>query len=434
MSDLRRVRIDQHGILLQTRRGTIHRLPVGAEELGSLRLTPVPFLEGLRGTQPLVDEFFTVDGRFEGRLEQSPEVTDCLSKPLRIYYGIEWRCNLDCAFCGPSVPRVRGHGSVLPDRRRETFLLKQIAEAGTFQVQLTGGEIFIRGHGLLDTLEEVRGLGLAVMLGTNGVWRNIPDRREFAARLAGFKNLVEIKVSIDGTEAFHDSVRGRGTYQEARRTLVALADCGLPVRINTTIFKESCTFEQIEHVARLAREFNAALQVIPERSCGRSKGKTEYELPSRQELQRFTTRARQLREELGLRISFNFDILGGGPRLPNYDPGRPFSCGAGLWGFAVTHQGEVYPCGFTIDVGDGKPFLAGRISDERSLLEIWRESEVLRRWRNAGKPAECRACAHYGASCWGGCMVQAWMSHGSLSAMDPYAFCQPAREQTGEGA
>jgi hypothetical protein len=28
-----------------------------------------------------------------------------------------------------------------------------------------------------------------------------------------------------------------------------------------------------------------------------------------------------------------------------------------IWGFAITYEGEIYPCGFAIETGEGKPFL-----------------------------------------------------------------------------
>jgi MoaA/NifB/PqqE/SkfB family radical SAM enzyme len=216
-------------------------------------------------------------GRLAACVDVADEPADCLSRLLRIYYNIEPGCNLNCPFCGPRDL----HGlTEKASRAWEEFLLDQIARAGAFQVQLTGGEIFIRERKLFAALERTGNLGLATLLGTNGVWTHIADRESFLRELAEFDHIIEVKVSIDGTREFHDLVRGAGTYDEAVRTLFDLARFGFNTRINTTIFKESCTVEQIEHVARLARDANAALQAIPERSCGRAEGKTAYELPT----------------------------------------------------------------------------------------------------------------------------------------------------------
>jgi len=421
MVDLRRIRLDDRGIIVQDSRGKMERILLEGVDRDALRRDVHFGVQALLPTWPELGGCLDRTGRLTARFDLADEPTDCLTRPLRIYYNIEPRCNLHCAFCGPRD----FHGlSALARPEREDFLLGQIAEAGTFQVQLTGGEIFLRGWDLFKTLERTAQLGLATLMGTNGVWPHIREREAFLSELAQFRHVIEIKVSVDGTPQFHDAVRGAGTYAEAVRTLFDLSRLGFTTRINTTIFRESCTLEQIEHVARLAKQANAALQAIPERSCGRSGGKKPYELPGMEELRAYTKRATELRDELKISLTFNFDIFGGGRQLPVYDPDRPFSCGAGLWGFAVTHLGEVYPCGFSMDIGEPPIFFAGVITEEQSLLDIWLRSPVLRRWRHAGKSQKCNQCAHYRHTCWGGCMIQAYVVDGSLNASDPYCIKQ----------
>ena len=424
--NLRRIRIDNFGLLTQSERGKMERVLLDRPAVDQLRGSVQSGLRRLRRTIPSLSEFFDASDRLAARVDVADEDAECLTKPLRIYYNIEPNCNLQCSFCGPRD--LHGLGTKAGPEM-EAFLLRQIADAGTFQVQLSGGEIFLRARGLFRTLELSRDLGLAVLLATNGVWAHIKDRASFVRELAEFDHIVETKVSIDGTREFHDSVRGPGTYDEAVRTLFDLTQQGFNTRVNTTIFRQSCTLDQIEHVARLAKEAGAALQAIPERSCGRSRGRTTYELPAPDGLRAYTIRAHELREELGIPISFNFDIFGGGRQLPVYDPARPFSCGAGLWGFAITHLGEVYPCGFAIEAGSPAEFLVGVISPETSLLELWLRSPVLRRWRYSGKSSECDACDHYRHTCWGGCMIQAYVTAGALAAPDPYALCNIATGQ-----
>lgn len=419
MTNLQRIRIDSFGLITQTAAGKMGRIRLGRREIDALKHDIPSGLRVLRSIRSELDNYFAPSGELTARVDVADEPAECLSRPLRIYYNIEPRCNLNCDFCGPRDL----HGwSIKASNEKEAFLLDQIAKAGAFQVQLTGGEVFLRGRDLFRTLERTGELGLATLIGTNGVWKHIKDRHSFVQKLAEFSHIIEMKISVDGNREFHDSVRGSGTYDEAVKTLFDLSEAGIPTRINTTIFKDSCTIEQIEHLARLALQANAGLQAIPERSCGRAEGRSTYELPAPRALRAYTMRAKELREELGIPISFNFDIFGGSRQLPIYDRGRPFSCGAGLWGFAVTHLGEVYPCGFAIEIGKPPRFLAGIISQETSLLDIWLRSPVLREWRYAGKSSECKLCQHYQRTCWGGCMIQAYVVKGSLSALDPYCL------------
>jgi radical SAM protein with 4Fe4S-binding SPASM domain len=419
MADLRRIRIDNFGVITQTAKGKMERINLDRLEIDNLKGDVSTNLQKLRTVKPEVGEFFDASGRLDARVDFADEPAKCLTRPLRIYYNIEPRCNLTCNFCGPRDL----HGwSIKSSEEKEVFLLNEIAKAGTFQIQLTGGEVFLRERHLFKTLERTQELGLATLLGTNGVWRHIHDRKAFVREMMQFRHIIEVKVSVDGNRQFHDSVRGLGTYDEAIKTLFDLSEAGFAIRINTTIFKDSCTIEQIEHLANLAKQVKAGLQAIPERSCGRAAGVKAYDLPSPQMLRAYTMRARELREQLGIAISFNFDIFGGARKLPIYDSERPFSCGAGLWGFSVTHLGEVYPCGFSIEIGKPPRFLVGTISQETSLLDLWLHSPVLNEWRYAGKARECQQCNHYQETCWGGCMVQAYVSNGSLNALDPYCL------------
>ncbi|MBF0345748.1 MAG: SPASM domain-containing protein [Nitrospirae bacterium] len=419
MTDLRRIRIDNFGLITQSAKGKMVRIDLSRPEIDRLKRDVPTGLKELQTLRPEIEECFDSSGRLNARVDVADEPVDCLTRPLRIYYNIEPMCNLKCSFCGPRDL----HGcSIKASEETEVFLLDEIAIAGTFQVQLTGGEVFLRGRHLFKTLNRTRELGLATLLGTNGVWRHIHDRKAFVREMAQFRHIIEIKISIDGNRQFHDSVRGPGTYDEAVKTLFDLSEVGFTTRINTTIFRESCTIEQIEHLAGLAKQANAGLQAIPERSCGRAEGKTAYDLPSPQALQVYTIRAKELREQFGIAVSFNFDIFGGSRQLPIYDPGRPFSCGAGLWGFAVTHLGEVYPCGFSIEIGKPPRFLVGVISQETSLLDLWLHSPVLSEWRNAGKDSKCQQCEYYKRTCWGGCMVQAYVAMEKLNALDPYCL------------
>ncbi|MDR1611860.1 MAG: radical SAM protein [Planctomycetota bacterium] len=415
-----RIRLDNQGFLVQNREGRLTRIDLDGEEVKSIEQMPDQDKAScIRHHRMLADQIepsHEPGARIDIAVDWSAA---CLTRPLRIYYNIEPACDLACPFCGP---RKLGRQDCAGEKFEE-FILREIAESGIFQVQLTGGEVFLRGEKLFATLATCRSLGLAVLLATNGLWSNIDDKPAFVKRLARFDNIVEFKVSIDGDRECHDRARGRaGSYAAAVETARIASECGLPTRINATILRDSCGERHIEHLAGLAKQIGASLQTVPERACGRSLGKQPAGLPSAENLLRYTARASRLRMEYAIPISFNFDILGGGGQLPVYDRNSPFSCGAGLWGLTVTHTGEVYPCGFAIEAGEGAPFLSGAVRQPGDLSRIWLNSPALRDWRQAEKSDKCRSCPHYRRTCWGGCKVHAFMMNGSLSACDPYCF------------
>ncbi len=420
MVDLRRIRLDRDGLITQDGRGQMRRYGLGTPEVAAIKGDPDGVLPVLGARLRWPVEFFSA-GKMAVALEVVDEATACLSRPLRIYYGIEPHCNLYCVGCGP---RDFKHARVPVSQDFEGFLLQEIASAGAFQVQLTGGEIALRGPDLFHTLDATRSLGLAVILATNGEWSHLDHPDDFAEELARYENVIQTNISIDGTPESHERLRGAGTYAKTLLTLERLARAGLHPRITSTIFKSTCNRKELEHLIELALRYNAALQVIPVRLTGRASGHRD-EMPTRDGLFEYTRHASQLRSQTGVVLSFNFDIFENSRQIPIFDLRSPPSCGAPLWGVHVTHTGEVYPCGFVQAAKGNGALLAGKVSERNGLLDIWLHSDTLQRLRSAGKSAACQACEDYGRGCWGGCWVAAWVETGELNGMDPYCIKHP---------
>jgi radical SAM protein with 4Fe4S-binding SPASM domain len=414
--DLSRIRLDQDGFITQDALGRMQRFPLSRFEVDSIKAAPD------RALQILTHRFgwagASINPKLGVRFDVGDDAVGCLSRPLRIYYGIEPHCNLACAGCGP---RDFKHRFISISSDFEDFLLQEIANAGAFQVQLTGGEIALRGFQIFDVLDKTRRLGLAVILATNGVWSHLLQPEQFVEKLSQYDNIIQTNISIDGTPESHERIRGVGTYGETVATLERLARSGLRPRITSTIFRFTCNRKELEHLVGLATKYGAALQVIPVRLTGRASGHSE-QMPSKEQLLEYTHYASELRKQSGVQLSFNFDIFEGARSVPIFDVRNPVSCGAPLWGVHLTHTGEVYPCGFAQTAKGNACLIAGRVTTPGSLLNIWLHSDVLRQIRSAGKSATCNACEHYGRGCWGGCWVAAWVETGETRGMDPYCI------------
>jgi len=417
MVNLKRIRLDPDGLIIQDQKGRMKRISLGRQEINAVKSRYESGLKILSKRYKELKYFFR-KGILDAKVDIVDEEADCLNRPLRIYYGIEPRCNLSCGFCGPRDL----HDSFLPaPEEKEDFLLREVSNSGAFQIQLTGGEIGIRGFDLLRLLQKTRKLGLGVILSTNGVWRCLGKKEKLMKEMARCGNIIQTKISIEGTPGFHESVRGKGTYKEAVDTLAKLTKHGLNPRISTTIFRSSCNKKELEHLVSLAQKYSAGFQPIPLRSIGRASDLKE-EIPPKESLIEYTRHATELRKKTGVPVTFNFDIFEEGRQVPIYDLHRPVSCGAPLWGVHITHNGEVYPCGFAQEVNKGKTFLAGVVTTKNSLQDIWLHSEVLRNVRYAGKSDKCNLCEDYSKGCWGGCWVVAWLKTGKINGIDPYCL------------
>ncbi|HEU4649773.1 MAG TPA: radical SAM protein [Croceibacterium sp.] len=173
--------------------------------------------------------------------------------PMGLVYEATMRCNLTCEFC-----YVGDLLNIEGEWREELPLdaLRRAFPPGQLQVNLTGGEIFMRKD-ILDVLDVFREKGYTCgYLTTNGTIIT-EERAEALAELAKQGFLTHISVSIDGPGELHDKARGvKGTFKRTseglRRLQAAAKQKAAPLRvsINTTVAEESLdTLEQMVDVA-----------------------------------------------------------------------------------------------------------------------------------------------------------------------------------------
>ncbi len=123
--------------------------------------------------------------------------------------GIEvtTQCNSHCLHCFAHAGR--SERETLP---LETVkdILSEGRDAGYRHLHITGGEPLL-WPGLFETLDAAYAMGYAgAYLNTNGTLLT----RETAGRLAGYEGLC-LSVSLEGPEALHDRLRGRGAHRRA---------------------------------------------------------------------------------------------------------------------------------------------------------------------------------------------------------------------------
>jgi pyrroloquinoline quinone biosynthesis protein E len=109
--------------------------------------------------------------------------------------------------------------------------------------------------------------------------------------------------------------------------------------------------------------------------------------------------------------------------VPDYYARRPKSCMGG-WGrqfLNVTPSGKVLPC----HAAESIPSLCFDSVRERSLADIWANSEAFARFRGTAWMAEpCRSCDRREID-WGGCRCQALAVTGDAANVDPACELSP---------
>jgi Fe-coproporphyrin III synthase len=192
--------------------------------------------------------------RIQRFLEEKSGRADRL--PMGAVYEATMRCNLHCEFC-----YVGDLLNIEGEWREELSidaLAKAFPERSGFQINLTGGEIFMRKD-IMSVFELFRSKGYACgYLTTNGTIIN-EERADALADLAAAGFLKHISVSIDGPGELHDAARGvKGTFDRTtaglRRLQAAARRKHAPLRvsINTTVAHE--TIEELHRMVDVAEE------------------------------------------------------------------------------------------------------------------------------------------------------------------------------------
>jgi MoaA/NifB/PqqE/SkfB family radical SAM enzyme len=140
-------------------------------------------------------------------------------RDVRLGIEVTTECNIRCPHCF-------ARSGISRDASLPTERVKEIArdghEIGYRLLHLTGGEPLL-WKGLFEVLDHAFGLGYeTVLVNTNGTLLT----QETSRRLATYPNL-SISISLEGTEALHDRVRGEGSYVRTVRGLENALDAGL---------------------------------------------------------------------------------------------------------------------------------------------------------------------------------------------------------------
>ena len=312
--------------------------------------------------------------------------------PSGVVYEATMRCNLTCEFC-----YVGDLLNIEGEWREELPLdaLRRAFPEGRLQVNLTGGEIFMRKD-ILSVLDVFREKGYTCgYLTTNGTIIS-DERADALAELARLGFLTHVSVSIDGPGELHDKARGvKGTFQRTsdglRRLQAAAKKKGAPLRvsINTTVAEQSLdTLEQMVDVAEelgvdaiglnhlmfaTAAERDETLRII---------GETDPKIISTYITEDPGVHPARVREQV-MRLQqacarkgvlFDYRPKVHPPLIdPYYTPGTPLA-GRCLYPFMharVSFSGKVFFCPFIrVEVGDLTTQTLGEVWNSAKYVEL----------------------------------------------------------------
>ncbi|HLY94027.1 MAG TPA: TIGR04053 family radical SAM/SPASM domain-containing protein [Gaiellaceae bacterium] len=363
---------------------------------------------------------------------------DLERRPILVFWEATRACLLACRHCRASAIAEPLPGE-LSTEEGERFLDSLAGFGRPYPVLvLTGGDVLMRAD-LLRLATHARALGLPVAVSPS-VTERLQPAALAALRRAGVK---VASLSLDGAgPPTHEGLRGvEGHFQATLDAIALVRSHGFTVQVNTVVRPENV--EELPRIAALVAAAGASIwevfflvrvgrgselaELSPEENedvCHFLVDASHYGFIVRTVEAPFFRRVAAWRQEgrvcetgpLYARLAAGLRTLLGEPRIASRAQTKGTRDGKGI--VFVSHAGDVYPAGFL-------PLAVGNVR-ERSLVDLYRESPLLREIRAAGFSGRCGVC-EYAELC-GGSRARAFAATGDPLGEDPACAYQPAAQ------
>ena len=244
-------------------------------------------------------------------------------RPLAARIQVTRRCTLKCSYC-----RLADESSDPMSEGDIVSVMEQLADLGCLRISLSGGEPMLRPD-IGRIVDACASLGMAPEMNSSGAG--------FSERAREVRGLRLLKLSLDGPEEIHDSVRGRqGSYREVIEAIGAAGDAGIRTVLVTTITRRNVGC--LDHVLEVAREHSTMAAFQPVKPYYKGAVDMQDLLPEPEEMRRAVRRLREARPGELRNSPAGLEHIS---RWPSYGPLR---CWAGRIFCIVGADGTLYPC------------------------------------------------------------------------------------------
>lgn len=383
-------------------------------------------------------------------------------KPRLIFWEVTKGCNLRCIHCRATATELSSPLD-LPTTKALN-LIEQVSQYALPILVLSGGEPLFRAD-IFDLARFASDRGLRAALATNGTLVS----KEIARKIVA-SGVRRVSISLDGSDAAtHDAFRGiPGAFDAALAGFRNLHELGMSLQINMTIARHNA--HQLPAVLALAKSLGAdalhTFLLVPV-GCGVDIAAEQMVPASEYEgiLNWFYDRSQEGGIELKATCAPHyFRVMrqrraaerraasvpplspsGPAPSANSIGPtevttpgstgmalhphaasaqgGHPEGlhamtkgCLAGTGVCFISHQGEVYPCGYL-------PVLAGDLRLQ-SFAEIWENAPVFQQLRDTNNlKGKCGRCEFRNICL--GCRARAFAATGDYLDEEPFCIYEP---------
>ena len=391
------------------------------------------------------------------------------NKARLVFWEVTKGCNLRCIHCRATATELSSPTDLAT--KAALGIIDQIAAAANPILVLSGGEPLYRSD-IFQLARYATDKGLRVALATNGtlVTKDV-------ARMIVDAGVRRVSISLDGADApTHDAFRGiPGAFDAAVHGLRNLKALGMSVQINMTIARHNA--HQLPAVLQLARNLGAdalhtfllvpvgcgvdiaASQMVPPEEYERMlnwfydqslTGGIELKATCAPHYFRVARQRRAADRRAAAELIYISAIAPEPSPAPSsigptdmtmpgstgmaikpqgighavgHPGGNPSDlnamtkgCLAGTGVCFISHEGEVYPCGYL-------PVIAGDLR-KQTFSDIWENSEVFHELRDTNNLKGKCGCCEFRNVCMG-CRARAYAATGDFMDEEPFCVYEP---------
>ncbi len=337
-------------------------------------------------------------------------MADSEHHPRYVVWELTLKCDLHCKHCGSRAGKARP-SELSKDEALD--VVRQLAEAGTAEVTLIGGEAYLAPY-WLDVVRALRDAGIrpTMTTGARGV-----DKR--LAEVAAEAGMVAMSVSIDGMEAAHDKLRNlKGSWRKAVDALGHIRRAGMTPLSNTQWNRQN--LPDLEQLGTLLADHGARLwQVQITGPMGRANEVDDWLLQPYDMLELVDRLVAFLDSPASgsLKIEAANNLGYFGPHEHRIRRSHWQGCKAGQFVLGIESNGDVKGCPSL----PSAPYVGGNLR-EMSLKQIWNDTPELN--FSHQRPlselwGHCKTC-YYAEMCRGGC---SWTAHTLLGRRGNMPYC-----------
>jgi len=292
--------------------------------------------------------------------------------PFLVQFTVTNRCDSRCTYC-----YARYYDRYQEDLTDEQAfkIIDQLAMAGTWRVNLVGGEPLLRKD-IGEIINYVKKRGMECAMTSNG--HLVPQK------IDELKKLDILCLSLDGDQKAHDANRGEGSFTKIIKALEAASIYQIPLQIATVLTKEN--LNSLDFIFAIAYKYSAPIGFTTLITPSSPEGKvTPFGMPSDEEYHKVLRKIIEAKQR-GVPILFSVKSLEYCLRWPlsyaqdkiiGEKPGFQYiPCLAGRFYGIIDANGDIYPC----------PALVGEVPALNCL-----EAGLKKAWEETGKH-KCQTC------------------------------------------